>query len=78
MESNYGGDLFQLQQEAIQRARETSQRAVKKPQNKPLLSLNFLSENKDSIIIVAVLAVLLLNGCDDTMLILALALLLLL
>ena len=78
MESNYGGDLYQLQQEAIQRARETSQKAVKKPQNKPTFSLDFLSGNKDNIIIVAVLAILLLNGCNDTMLILALALLLLL
>ena len=78
MESTYGGDLYQLQKEAIQRARETSQKAVKKPQNKPILLMNFLSDNKDSIIIVAVLAILLLNGCEDTMLILALVLLLLL
>ena len=78
MEPSYGGDLYQLQQEAIQRARETSQKAIKKPQDKPLLASNFLSGNKDSIIIIAVLAVLLVNGCDDTMLILALALLILL
>ncbi len=78
MESSYGGDLYQLQQEAIQRARATSQKAVNKPQDKPGFSLNFLSDNKDNIIIISVLAVLLLNGCDDSMLIIALVLLLLL
>jgi|GEM_PF-5978792 len=78
MESTYGGDLYQLQQEAIQRARETSQKAVNKPNIKSTVPQNFLSDNKDSIIIIAVLAVLLLNGCEDTVLIMALVLLLLL
>ncbi len=78
MESTYGGDLYQLQQEAIQRAKETSQKAVSKPPDKPMRSMNFLSDNKDSIIIVAILAILLLNGCEDTMLIMALVLLVLL
>ena len=78
MESTYGGDLYQLQQEAIQRAKETSQKAVKKQQNKPMLAMNFLSDNKDSIIIVAILAILLLNGCEDMMLMMALILLVLL
>lgn len=78
MESTYGGDLYQLQQEAIQRARETSQKAANKPNIKSTVSQKFLSDNKDSIIIIAVLAVLLLNGCEDTVLIMALLLLLLL
>lgn len=78
MESNYGGDLYQLQQEAIQRAKETSQKAVDRTSNKHVSSWNTLFKDKDCWILIAVLAVLLLNGCDDTMLILALAVLILL
>lgn len=79
MESMQGGDLYQLQQEAIMRARETAKKAVPHEtpptSNKPSLLPAFSS---DSWIVVAVLAVLLLNGCDDMMLVLALALILIL
>lgn len=79
MESMQGGDLYQLQQEAIMRARETAKKAVphEMPQTsgKPSLLTAFSS---DSWIVLAVLAVLLLNGCDDMMLVLALALILIL
>ncbi len=78
MEAFQGGDLYQMQQEAIKRARETAGKALPKKEpvavkeRKSLLS----GIGSDGWIIVAVLAVLLLNGCDDMLLILALVLML--
>lgn len=80
MDAMQGGDLYQLQQEAILRARATAKKATPREgvakvdtisKKLPLLS----SEN---MVIIAVLALLLFNGCDDMMLILALALVLIL
>ncbi len=78
MEAFQGGDLYQMQQEAIKRARETAGKAS--PKTEPAAGKDKMSIlphiGSDGLIIVAVLAVLLLNGCDDMLLILALVLML--
>ncbi len=77
METFQGGDLYQMQQEAIKRARETAQKSTVRTESsakKPVLS----HIGSDEMLLIAVLAVLLLNGCNDTLLILALACMLIL
>lgn len=80
MEAMQGGDLYQLQQEAISRARETAKRAIscKEESNIDTISKKQSLFSSENMVIIAVLALLLLNGCDDMMLILALALVLIL
>ena len=80
------GDLFRMQQEAIERARETARLAQSNPQEtKPenkggfslkriIDSMNFKSN--DSLILIGVLLLLLSDGCEDELLILALIFLL--
>ena len=77
MESIGGGDLYQLQQEAIRRARETAQKAAIKEQPRHPLPLPAFALKDDTLVIAAILAVLLLNGCRDTLLIAVLVFLLL-
>ncbi len=80
MEAFQGGDLYQMQQEAIKRARETAEKASPKKEAVAVKDkMSFLPDiGSDGLIIVAVLAVLLLNGCNDMLLILALVLMLIL
>ncbi len=76
MESEFmGGDLYQMQQEAIARAKQTAQKAnhPQKAETKKLIKFE-----ADTMIVLAVLAVLLLNGCNDMLLVLALIYLLIL
>ena len=75
MEAMHGGDLYQLQQEAISRARETAKKAAQHESLKPeKVPVKLPQLSSDNMVIIAVLALLLLNGCHDMMLILALAL----
>lgn len=80
MEAMQGGDLYQLQQEAISRARETAKKAIscKEESNIDTISKKQPLFSSENMVIIAVLALLLLNDCDDMMLILALALVLIL
>ena len=78
MDAMQGGDLYQLQREAILRARETAKKAMPCEEASKVDTVSpkrplFSSEN---MVIIAVLVLLLLNGCDDMMLIVALALVL--
>ena len=79
MDSMQGGDLYQLQQEAIVRARQTASRAVAESVHKEESGRNLSAVFKsDNMPILAILLLLMVNGCEDKILILALLLLLIL
>ena len=91
------GELYRMQQEAIERARETARRSPSyggvpliaapqkqepKNENQGGFSLKRITEmlnlqNSDSLILIGVIALLLADGCDDELLLLALIFLLL-
>lgn len=69
-----GGDLYRMQQEAIRRARETAQRACPPPPpppaspKKPAPIRPLLPGGQDTVLILGVLVLLLLDGCQDLLL----------
>ncbi len=82
------GELFRMQQDAIERARQTarlSPSVEKKPEEIKTTDKNGLSlskllgafKGKDNILVIGILALLLTDGCEDELLILALIFLLL-
>lgn len=71
-----GGDLYRMQQEAIRRAREMAQRACPPPPpppppappKKPASIRPILAGGQDTVLILGVLLLLLLDGCQDLLL----------